>query len=97
MADPNADTDARTNAGADGSADSADIDGAMNAGVTVEVDFGTCIVSGMCASLAPEIFDIDDDGTQLEVLQAQVPPELADKAISAEACCPVSAIKVTSA
>ena len=61
----------------------------------VDVDHDVCIVSGMCASLAPEIFDIDDDGLKLEVLQPTVPPELADKARSAEACCPVEAIKVT--
>ncbi|MCY4069269.1 MAG: ferredoxin [Acidimicrobiaceae bacterium] len=61
----------------------------------VEVDHDVCIVSGMCASLAPEIFDIDDDGLRLEVLQPSLTPELADKARNAEACCPVSAIKVT--
>ena len=49
----------------------------------------------MCASLAPEIFDIDDDGLKLEVLQPTLPPELVAKARSAEACCPVEAIKVT--
>ena len=62
----------------------------------VEVDHDTCIVSGMCASLAPEIFDIDDDGLKLEVLQPTPPPELVAKARSAEACCPVDAITVTS-
>ena len=65
------------------------------ADTTVEVDHDVCIVSGMCASLAPEIFDIDDDGLKLEVLQPTVPPELVDKARSAESCCPVEAIKVT--
>ena len=62
---------------------------------TVEVDHDVCIVSGMCASLAPEVFDIDDDGLHLAVLRPTLPPELVDKARSAEACCPVEAIKVT--
>ena len=65
------------------------------ADATVEVNHDVCIVSGMCASLAPEIFDIDDDGLKLEVLQPTLPPELVAKAHSAEACCPVEAIKVT--
>lgn len=67
------------------------------ADATVEVNHDVCIVSGMCASLAPEIFDIDDDGLKLEVLQPTVPPELVAKARGAEACCPVEAIKVTEA
>ena len=65
------------------------------ADATVEVNHDVCIVSGMCASLAPEIFDIDDDGLKLEVLQPTLPPELVARARGAEACCPVEAIKVT--
>ena len=63
---------------------------------TVEVNHDVCIVSGMCASLAPEIFDIDDDGRKLEVLQSTVSGELVAKARSAESCCPMEAIKVDS-
>jgi len=65
------------------------------ADATVEVNHDVCIVSGMCASLAPEIFDIDDDGLKLEVLKPTLPPEEVAKARSAEACCPVEAITVT--
>ena len=65
------------------------------ADATVEVNHDVCIVSGMCASLAPEIFDIDDDGLKLEVLRPTLPPELVDMARNAEACCPVDAIRVT--
>ena len=50
------------------------------ADATVEVNHDICIVSGMCASLAPEIFDIDDDGLKLEILQPTLPPELVAKA-----------------
>ncbi len=67
------------------------------ADATVEVNHDVCIVSGMCTSVAPEIFDIDDDGLKLEVLQPNLPPDLVAKARSAEACCPVEAIKVTEA
>lgn len=62
--------------------------------VTVEVDQEVCIVSGMCASLAPEIFEIDDDGVKLEVLHPTLTPEMAVSARNAEACCPVEAITV---
>ena len=67
------------------------------ADATVEVNHDVCIVSGMCASLAPEIFDIDDDGLKLEVLQPTLPPGLVAKARGAEACCPVEAIRVSEA
>ena len=53
----------------------ADAGADTSAGAKVDVDHDVCIVSGMCASLAPEIFDIDDDGLKLEVLQpVRFPP-----------------------
>ena len=67
------------------------------ADATVEVNHDVCIVSDMCASLAPEKFDIDDDGLRIEVLQSTVSGDLVAKAHNAEACCPVEAIRVTSA
>ena len=63
-------------------------------GPTVGIDHEVCIVSGMCASVAPEIFDIDDEGLKVEVLKPRLPPDLVAQARSAEACCPVAAIKV---
>ena len=72
-----------------------EVDHPATADPTVHVDHDTCIVSGMCASVAPEIFDIDDDGLKLEVLLPTLPPELVDKARSAAACCPVEAITVS--
>ena len=61
----------------------------------VEVDHDVCIVSGMCASLAPEIFQVDDDGLRLEVLHSNLSADMAGKARNAMACCPVEAIEVT--
>lgn len=54
-----------------------------------------CIVSGMCTSIAPEIFQIGDDG-KTKVLIEDLPPELAEKAESAEMCCPTEAILIQS-
>ena len=61
---------------------------------TIELDHATCIVSGMCASVAPDLFRVADDNTEIIVLKPEVPPELAADAINAEICCPVEAITV---
>lgn len=65
------------------------------AAAAVEVDHDICVVSGMCMSLAPEVFRVSDDRLSLEVLLAEIPAELVAKAQRAEACCPMDAIKVT--
>ncbi len=64
---------------------------------TVTIDHATCIVSGMCASVAPELFRVSDDNREIIVLQPEVPSELEDEARSAAVCCPVEAITVASA
>ncbi|MCY4370489.1 MAG: ferredoxin [bacterium] len=61
---------------------------------TIELDHATCIVSGMCASVAPDLFRVSDDSSEIVVLQPDVPAELVDDAINAELCCPVEAITV---
>ena len=64
---------------------------------TIELDHATCIVSGMCASVAPDLFQVADDNSEIVVLQPEVPPELLDDAMNAEVCCPVEAIRVVGA
>lgn len=57
----------------------------------VIVDRALCIGSGMCTALAPEIFELDDDGVLVlrqEHVAAQALAELDD----AIACCPVEAL-----
>ena len=61
---------------------------------TIELDHATCIVSGMCASVAPDLFQVSDDNSEIIVLQPAVPDELLDDALNAEVCCPVEAIAV---
>lgn len=61
---------------------------------TIELDHTTCIVSGMCASVAPDLFQVADDNSEIMVLQPTVPDELLDDAVNAEVCCPVEAITV---
>lgn len=55
------------------------------------VDKGTCIACGMCASICPEVFEIEDDGKA-----ALIVDEVSDKnehaCIEATDNCPVGAI-----
>lgn len=64
---------------------------------TVKIDHATCIVSGMCASMAPDLFQVSDDNRQIILLQPEVPAEMEDEARNAALCCPVEAITVTPA
>lgn len=60
----------------------------------IHVDMETCIGSGMCTGFAPDVFELDDEGT-LQLL-ADVVPADAERAVSdAAACCPVEAISVS--
>ena len=61
---------------------------------TIELDHGVCIVSGMCASVAPALFQVADDSSEIIVLQSTVSDDLLDDAVNAEVCCPVEAIRV---
>lgn len=57
----------------------------------VVVDWDRCIGSGMCTTIAPALFDLDDDGAMIVVKERPGPDEersLAD----AVACCPVNAL-----
>ena len=61
---------------------------------TIELDHATCIVSGMCASVAPDLFQVADDDSAIVVLQPKIPDGLVSDALNAEICCPVEAITV---
>lgn len=58
----------------------------------VVVDHETCITSGMCTSIAPEIFQIDDG--KLKILIELSTDELQEKAENAVMCCPVEALSI---
>ncbi|MET7996944.1 ferredoxin [Amycolatopsis sp. NPDC005232] len=57
----------------------------------VEVDEHTCIGSGMCASLMPELFALD--GPVAHTLADTVPPD--ETALDAADSCPAMAITIT--
>ena len=70
-------------------------DGATEPGAgRVLVDRDLCVSSGMCESVAPAVFEIDDDG-ELVVLLDVVPAELLADAQAAARSCPTRALKVT--
>lgn len=58
------------------------------------VDKETCIACGLCPSICPDVFEIEDDGKAGAVVDS-VPEDLQDDAKEAEESCPVSAIKVS--
>lgn len=57
------------------------------------VDKDICIGCGVCPSVAPEVFAMDDDGKAVEIVES-VPESSADTAKEAETSCPVNAISV---
>ena len=59
----------------------------------IRVDKSMCMGHGRCYSLAPELFDADDEGHAI-LLQADVPAEQEGFARQAVANCPERAIAI---
>ncbi|HUF33782.1 MAG TPA: ferredoxin [Acidimicrobiales bacterium] len=59
----------------------------------VVVDFDCCVSTGSCARVAPEVFELRDDG-YLYVLQEEPPEALHDQVREAAELCPTGAIKL---
>jgi ferredoxin len=57
------------------------------------VDKDTCIACGLCPSICPECFDMEDDG-KAGVIVDEVPEGSTDQAREAEEGCPVDAISI---
>lgn len=53
-----------------------------------------CQGHNRCYALAPELFDVDDYGQSVLLIDGDIPDELVDKARLAAANCPEFAIKV---
>jgi ferredoxin len=60
----------------------------------VRVDPERCQGHSRCYSLAPELFDVDDDGFAYVLIEGELPAHLEDKAALAVANCPERAITV---
>ena len=59
----------------------------------VRVDFDLCQGHGVCEGEAPEVFEVDDDGT-LTILQDRPPEELRPDIERAVRYCPTGAISL---
>jgi len=60
----------------------------------VRIDQETCQGHNRCYMLAPELFDVDDEGTAVERGDGSVAPELEDKARLAYDNCPEYAVEL---
>ena len=58
------------------------------------IDTGKCSGHGRCYSLAPEIFDCDDEGFSVLLVERVEGPDLEHKLLEAVANCPERAISV---
>ncbi|MGP4026897.1 ferredoxin [Actinomadura sp. 3N407] len=57
----------------------------------VRVDPLVCEANAVCAGLAPEVFDLNDED-ELEILKPDVPSEEADRVRHAVRSCPKAAL-----
>jgi ferredoxin len=60
----------------------------------IRVDRERCQGHSRCYSLAPEVFDVDDDGFAFVLIEGDLPTELEENAALAVANCPERAISV---
>ena len=60
----------------------------------VDADRERCEGHGLCADVAPEVFELDDDAVVV-VLHEQVPPALERKAEAGARVCPVAALRIS--
>lgn len=56
------------------------------------VDKDICIGCGACAAICPDVFEIDEDGLAVSVVN-EINEEVMEDAIDAKEGCPVNAIK----
>ena len=61
----------------------------------VHLDSGTCQGHNRCYALAPELFDVDDYGQAVLIVDGEVRGELQAKARLAASNCPEFAITIT--
>lgn len=60
----------------------------------VQLDTEKCQGHNRCYALAPELFDVDDYGTAVLLVEGEIPAELEEKARLAVANCPEYAITI---
>jgi ferredoxin len=59
----------------------------------IDADRDRCEGHGLCADVAPEVYDLDDDA-MVVVLHEEVPPALERRAEAGARVCPVAALRL---
>jgi ferredoxin len=65
--------------------------------VRIHLEADKCQGHNRCYALAPELFDVDDFGQSVLLVEGEIPAELVEKARLAAANCPEFAIKILEA
>lgn len=60
----------------------------------IKVDYTRCIGAGMCTSIAPTLFELDDDGKLILRRELTMNDEEASAVRDAVACCPAEALSI---
>ncbi|CDM68342.1 Hypothetical protein CM240_1178 [Clostridium bornimense] len=58
------------------------------------VNKDTCIGCGLCASMCPEVYNLDDEEGKAEAIEEEIDEALIDEAMEARDSCPVEAIDI---
>lgn len=58
------------------------------------IDRDGCISCGLCASICPKVFRMNDDDGLAEVIADEVPEEFEEAAVECQENCPTSVITV---
>lgn len=58
------------------------------------VEQDTCIGCGLCPSICPEVFSMNDDTDKAEAIEGDIPEDNLESAEEARDGCPVSAINL---
>ncbi|MBU5315291.1 ferredoxin [Clostridium bornimense] len=58
------------------------------------VNKDTCIGCGLCASMCPDVYNLDDEEGKAEAIDEEIDESLIDEAMEARDSCPVEAIDI---
>lgn len=60
----------------------------------VKVNWDTCVGHGVCEGAAPEVFEINDEGELVLLVETDVPEKLLPKVRKAAFACPEHALRL---
>ena len=66
----------------------------MSVGVRVLIDGDKCLGNARCVVAAPKVFDVDDDGNSMLLIDGDLPDEQTAKVDLAIRSCPTGAISL---